>query len=114
MGARATDERFDVRRSVLIRQVVLSDGRRYTHRCERATYEAVAHAIDERGSSGGGVALEPLARELGLPFTQVAVALAFLKERGCVMTEGRRNYPPSKVVYEDAMVEFTYLDESPY
>ena len=38
--------------------------------------------------------------------TFMAVALAFMKERGCVVTRYRRNYPASDVLFEDAMIEF--------
>ena len=122
MTARAIHERFDVQRGVLVREVRLSDDRSYTHRCERASFEATAHAIDEAGQRG--FTLEELVTATGLPHTQVAVAIAFMKERGCVVTERKRNYPATgncpapgsarSAVFEDAMIEFTYLDEAPY
>jgi len=103
---------FDVVDGVLERRVIFPDGRTYTHRCTRDVYEEVAHAIEERGAQG--VTLDPLAKALDLPFTQVNVALEFMKERGCVVTRGRRNYPASNCLFEDAMVEFTFLAELPY
>ncbi|MCC7388312.1 MAG: hypothetical protein IT431_06050, partial [Phycisphaerales bacterium] len=45
--------------------------------------------------------------------SQVATALAFLKERGCVVTEGRRSYAPGPGVFEDAMTEYHALREKP-
>jgi len=103
---------FDVVDGVLVRQVTLPDGRTYTHRCTRQVFEEVAHHVDEQGSEG--VTLDPLAEALDAPSTQVNVALEFLKERGCVVTRGRRNYPASSGVFEDAMIEFCYLAEAPY
>ena len=43
------------------------------------------------------------------PCTQVSIALAFLKERGCVETVGRRSYAASATLHEDALAEFHYL-----
>jgi len=103
---------FDVVDGVLERKVIFPDGRTYTHRCTRAIYEEVAHAIEERATEG--VTLDPLAKALDLPFTQVNVALEFMKERGCVVTRTRRNYPASACMFEDAMIEFTYLADLPY
>lgn len=108
---------FDVVDGVLTRTVSFRDGHAYTHRCTRQVYESVAYAIEERGGSGGrgeGVTLDSLAAALDLPFTQVNVALEFMKERGCVVTRNRRNYPASTFLYEDAMCEFMFLTELPY
>ena len=106
------DVRFEVLDRRLVRTVVLPDGRGYVHRCTRAVLEAVARVTEERAAEG--VTLEPLAAALDAPATQVNVALEFLKERGCVVTRGRRNYPASDVLYEDAMTEFCYLRDLPY
>jgi len=103
---------FDVADGRLVRTVVLPDGRSYVHRCTDETFRAVAHAIEERAAEG--VTLDPLAEALDAPATQVHVALEFLKERGCVVTRGRRNYPASNVLFEDAMTEFCYLRDLPY
>lgn len=106
---------FDVVDDHLVRTVYFPDGRSYTHRCTRATFEAVAHAIEEHAKEG--VTLESLAEALDLPFTQVNVALEFMKERGCIVTPsggGRRSYPASGCLFEDAMCEYTFLAELPY
>jgi len=104
---------FDVKDDHLIRTVVFpSTGRSYSHRCTRAIYEAVAHAIEEHADEG--VALDPLVQAIDAPFTQVNVALEFMKERTCVVTRGRRSYPASKALFEDAMIEFCFLAELPY
>ena len=106
------DETFSVDRAgALCRSVVPRKGRPYVHRCEPASLEKVAHAIDEAG--GKGATLEEIAAAEGLPFTQAAVALAFLKERGCVVVEGRQSYPASGCVHLDAMTEYHALREKP-
>ncbi|MEX2387733.1 MAG: hypothetical protein WD534_07635 [Phycisphaeraceae bacterium] len=107
---------FDVIDDTLVRTVAFpfSDREGYIHRCTRKVYEDVAYAIQERGTSGGeGVTLDSLVEALDAPFTQVNVALEFMKERGCVVTRGRRSYPASTCLYEDAMVEYLFLAEAP-
>ena len=106
------DVRFEVLDGRLVRTVVLPGGRGYVHRCTREVLEAVAHAVEQRAAEG--VTLDPLAQALDAPATQVNVALEFLKERGCVVTRCRRNYPASDVLFEDAMTEFCYLRDLPY
>lgn len=69
----------------------------------------MAHAIEEAGQAG--VTLEPLARAMDAPFTQVNVALGFLKERGGLVTRLRRHYPASRLLFEDAMIEYFALAE---
>jgi transcription initiation factor IIE alpha subunit len=87
----------------------------YVHRCTREIYQAVAHTIEEHAAPGSdGTTLEELVAKMDAPFTQVNVALAFLKERGCVEVRRRRTYPASAALYEDAMVEFCYLADAPY
>jgi len=60
-----------------------------------------------------GVTLRELIEATGAPMTQVNVALAFLKERGCVITRFRRHWPASTFVFEDAMIEYFALAETP-
>ena len=106
---------FDVAHDHLVRTVHFPDGRSYTHRCTRQVFENVAYTIEECGDQG--VTLDSLVKVLDAPFTQVNVALEFMKERGCVVTPsggGRRSYPASTCLYEDAMCEFMYLAEVPY
>jgi hypothetical protein len=102
------NETFEVFDDYLIHKVVPRRGDPYEHRCSKQTFEQVAHAIDESGD--GTFTGHELARREDLPFTQVAVALAFLKERGIVQTRYRRNYAGSSCVFEDAMVEFLAMD----
>ena len=108
---RKRDVTFAVVDGLLVRTVTFPGGRSYAHRCTPASYEAVARAVDDTPPQGEGVTLEPLAKALDLPFTQANVALEFLKERGVVVTRGRRSYPASGVAYEHAMCEFHALAE---
>jgi len=85
------------------------DGHAYTHRCPRESYEAVAHAIEEHAKDG--ITVESVSEELDLPVTQANVALAFMKERSCINVRHRRCYPASTGLFEDAMVEFCYLND---
>ncbi len=114
MGVRHRDRNvlFDVVEDHLVRRVVFRDGRSYTHRCTRAMFKTVARAIEERAAEG--VTLDPLAEALDAPSTQVNVALEFMKQRGCVVTRGRRSFPASNCMFEDAMIEYCYLADLPY
>ncbi len=86
--------------------------RNYVHRCTRDTFREVAFTIEEHAA--GGMTLEDLVAAMDAPYTQVNVALAFMKERGCVEVRRRRSYPASGQLYEDAMTEFMFLAELPY
>ena len=102
-------EAFAVEDGHLVRKVVPRRGKPYEHRCPRKAFEQVAHAIDEAGDEA--FALELLVQREDLPFTQVAVALAFLKERSIVETRYRRNYAATDGAHLDAMTEFHALAE---
>jgi len=104
------DETFQVEDGYLVRKVVPRRGEPYEHRCPKASMEQIAHAIDEAG--GGAFTLESLVQRENLPFTQVAVALAFLKERGVVETRHRRNYAATPCAHLDAMTEYYALAEN--
>ena len=90
--------------------LIAARGRPYQHRCPLASFEQVTHAIDEVGDEG--FTLETLVEREGPPFTQVAVALALLKERGIIETRYRRNYPATGCVHLDAMTEYWALAEN--
>ena len=110
---RQRDAVFGVLDNHLVRTVTFADGRAYEHRCASETYQAVAEAVDQTPAEGEGVALEPLARSRDVPYTQVNVALEFMKERGVVTTRARRNYPASNFAFEDALIEYHALREEP-
>ena len=111
MRRRATqrDVQFDVVDGRLVRTVTFPDGRSYVQCCTQAVYESVAHAIDE--NAGQGATVDVLRAALPAPFTQVNVALEFLKERGCAVTRFRKSYPASDFLFEDAMAEYFALSE---
>jgi len=106
-AAHERNETFEVIDDHLIRKVVPRRGEPYEHRCPRTSFEQVAHAIDEAGNEA--FTLESLVEREDLPFTQVAVALAFFKERGIVDTRYRRNYAATDGVHLDAMTEYFAL-----
>jgi len=103
-------ETFEAVDDHLVRKVVPRRGEAYEHRCPRASFERVAHAVDEAGDDA--FTLGTLVAHEDLPFTQVAVALAFLKERGIVETRYRRNYAATQCAHLDAMTEFYALAEN--
>lgn len=108
--AQVRNEAFEVADDHLVRKVAPRRGEPYEHRCPRASFEQVAHAVDELASEG--FTLESLVQREDLPFTQVAVALAFLKERGIVETRYRRNYAATDGVHLDAMTEYFALAQN--
>ena len=113
---------FAIEDGCLVRTVVGGDGpassspanvRTYTHRCTKEAFETVAHAIAETPAQGEGTSLAQVARREKLPFTQVNVAIEFLKGRGLIDVRHRRSYPATRDVYLDAMIEFYALAEEP-
>ena len=107
------DAKFYVQDGCLVREVTASDGRGYKHRCDKEVFETVAHAVEETPAQGEGTTLTAIAKNEKLAFTQVNVALEFLKERGIVEVRHRRCYPATKSVHLDAMTEFYALAEQP-
>ena len=104
------NETFEVIDDHLVHKVVPRRGEPYEHRCPRKAFEQVAFAIDEAGDVA--FTLESLAQGEDLPFTQVAVALAFFKERGIVETRYRQNYAATQCAHLDAMTEYFALAEN--
>jgi hypothetical protein len=105
---------FDVVDDHLEMRVAFPDApdRNYIHRCTRDIFREVAYSIEE--NAAGGVTLDDIVAAMDAPSTQVNVALAFMKERGCVEVRRRRSYPASAQLYEDAMIEFMFLAQLPY
>jgi hypothetical protein len=102
---------FEVRHHQLLRHVRLGDGRQYTQACTLAVFEQVAWEVQERAAAG--VSTGELWKAFpALPYTQINVALAFLAEQGCLARIGKRSYPLSPTVYEDALEQFYYLAEA--
>ena len=95
----------------LVRTACRRDGSSYQHRCSLAAYTAVAGYLKEHAAEG--VTTNALWDHLPeIPCTQAAIALAFLKERGCVVVCRRRCYPASRFFYEDALLEWYALAET--
>lgn len=104
------NETFSVQESVLTRSVMPKRGTPYQHTCDKDVFEAVAHAIDEL--NGATFTYEEVRQTLDAPFTQVAVAIAFLRERGLIETvQRRRSVAATDDVYLDAMIEWHALCE---
>ena len=116
MSARAErtmlDETFEVEDGHLIRRVVPRRGQPYEHRCPLAAFEQIAHAAEELGEQGFSiddiVGYETAAGRY-VSFTNVAVTLAFLRERSVLDVRHRRNYAATDAVHLDAMTEFYAL-----
>ena len=108
-------ETFAVEDGHLIRRVVPRRGRLYEHRSPRASFEQIAHAAEELGEEG--FTLESLLeyeRSAGrdATFTNIAVTLAFLRERGVLDVRYRRNYAATPCVHLDAMTEYYAFAEN--
>jgi hypothetical protein len=108
-------ETFAVEDNHLIRRVVPRRGEPYVHRCPREAFEQIAHAAEELGDEG--FTLESLLEyERGagrdVTFTNVAVTLAFLRERGILEVRFRRNYAATPNVHLDALTEYYALAEN--
>jgi hypothetical protein len=71
-----------------VRQVELADGRTYTHRCSLETLKEVAWHVEEHAKEG---------------VTTGELWDAF-------QTRGRRSYPASDILFEEAMIEFHALE----
>jgi len=93
----------------LVRTVRRRDGGEYRHRCSLDSFREVAFFIEhhaDEGSTSGDIwqGLRHVA------CTQASVAVAFLKERGCIEARHRRLFPTSRCLFEDAMIEFHALE----
>lgn len=105
---------FTVEGSDLVMRVVPRSGPRkipYRHACPLPALEAVAHAIDE--AAAAGIDRRDLLARTGARHTQVAVAMAFLVERGAVEETGPRGSvlrPMGRAcVHIEAMIEYHAL-----
>jgi len=103
-------ETFAVEDDHLIRRVVPRRGEPYEHRCPQKTFEQVALTIDEMRNAA--FTLRLLVEREDLPFTQVAVTLAFLRERSIIATRYRQNHAATDGVHLDAMTEYFALAEN--
>lgn len=103
-------ETFSIVDNVLVRSVVPKRGTPYQHTCDKDVFENVAHTIDELNSAG--FTLDDVQASTQAPHTQVNVALAFMKERGCIVPSVRRKHVgATSAVHLDAMTEWNALRE---
>ena len=104
-------ETFTVEDGHMVRRAVPRRGRPYEHRCPKDAFEQVTHAAEELGDSEAGFSISTLVqyeRTAGrdVTFTNVAVTLAFLRERGILETRHRMNYAATSCVHLEAMTEY--------
>ena len=104
------DESFTIEDGFLIRRVTPRCGSPYQHTCSEQVFKDVAFGIEQIGA--GAFSGEELVASLNAPNTQVFTALAFLKERGCIVpARGRKHRAAADCVYEDALIEWHALRE---
>jgi len=104
------DETFIIEDGALIRRVVPRRGTPYEHTCTEQIYKDVAWIIELLGAAT--FTGEMIRDRIDAPHTQVMTAMAFLKERGCVVpARERRHRAASDFVYEDALIEWHALRE---
>ena len=101
--------RFEVERGKLVRYVSRADGRGHVQRTTLTVLKEICWFIESRAKDGATTA-ELWDALPTFPTTQISVALDFVKQRGCVITDGRRNYPASDILFEDAMIEYHALE----
>lgn len=107
---------FTVEDDHLVRRVVPNIGKPYEHRCPRAAFEQIAHAAEELGDGGFTIGtLLSYERDATrfVSWTNVAIVIAFLRERSILDVRHRTNYSASPTVHLDAMTEFHALAEEP-
>lgn len=114
-GGTAPHETFAVEDGHLLRSVVPRRGEPYMHRCARSAFEQIAHAAEELDEKGFTIdSLVAYERQAGrdVTFTNAAVTLAFLRERGILDVCWKRNYAATPSVHLDAMTEFHALAQN--
>ena len=103
------NQTFSIEDGMLVRSVAPRRGKPYQHRCALVSLQAIAHAIDE--FEDAPFTLESLLdKELNVTFTQGAVALAFIKERGLAFpVHARKHQRATNDTYINTMTEFHAL-----
>jgi len=103
------NETFSRDGDALVRNVWPKRGKPYEHVCWLSAYKKVLRAIDDaEGRSFTGADIVAASDQ---PHTQVYTALAFLKERGCIISARRRRsvVPTIFGVDLDGMIEWHAL-----
>ena len=104
------DETFELDGDAMIRSVIPKRGRPYEHVCWLPSYQEVLHTIDEQ--LGEPFVYESIVSITELPNTQVAVAIAFLKERSVIIpARFRQSRAAGSHIYLDGMCEWTALQK---
>lgn len=98
--------------SLLVRSIVPAKGVPYKHTCPLASFELVAHAVD--ACARDGFTMASIAASTGLPATQVATAMAYLRARKVIRVGFRRaQFRPGddsgRSMHCDAMLEYAAL-----
>ena len=75
--------------------IVEGKGISYRQRCSKETYNAVVEAFEDFRQHS----IEAIANDLDLPWTQTAVAVAFLKEKSLLEIKNRRNKAVCQEIY---------------
>lgn len=105
-------ETFAIEDGVLVHRVTPKLGNPYEHTCTEQVFKDVAWAIEQLGTSTFNG--ECIRESINAPFTQVMVAMAFLKERGCIVPARQRQHKAAgELVYEDALIEWHAQREKP-
>ena len=103
-------ESFAVEEGALIRRISPTRGAAYEHACTEQVYKNVARAIEQLGAAT--FTGEMIRDSIDGPHSQVMTAMAFLKERGCIVpARERKHRGASDFVYEDALIEWHALRE---
>lgn len=110
MQAHLRNETFGIDGETLLRFVEPRRGKPYRHTCTLEIFNDLALTIETyRGSPFIG---DDLVKSMGAPHSQVFTALAFLRERGCIVASyGRASRAADGFIYEDAMIEWHALRE---
>ena len=105
------NEIFEIIHGTLVRSVVPRRGKPYRHSCDIAVFEEVSYTIDEL--QGGSFVYEDLQIITDQSHSQVATAVAFLKERSCIVSAFRRRHvAATDDCHLDGMLEWHALDAS--
>lgn len=93
----------------LVRAVRPRSGKTYEHRCPKAAFEQIANAAEEQMPP---YVMEDLQQATGVPFSQAAVAYAFMVDRGVLVPAShKRSVPSNSSPFLDAMTEYHALRE---
>ena len=88
-----------------------ANGQAYAHVCTLGVFEAVVGYLDDHLDEA--TTSRTIWEALGLPMTQVQVALSFLAENGLLRRRGKMLRPVGPNLYEEVLEHFHYLAEGP-